>query len=129
MKIIDWKRIIDDGNLVIKKPSGIFPNAFGWPKDNPRIGAAIVYQSQTDFALGKATLDHALKAKANGRLDEAYVLFVRRGVANGLEFVRAVPAEKIEVRVRNLALYSGNWGSYWWLHADEMPWTEDEDVL
>jgi hypothetical protein len=120
---MDWETIINDGELIIcseqeAKAKGVYPNRLGWLKENPRIGVAIVFQSETDFAFGKASLDYITKAKAEGRLDEAFMLLLRRGVNGHLEFVNAATLEEIEALLRNIPPRKGNWGPFWWLQAE-----------
>ena len=126
---MDWQSIINDGNITMVGPKGIYPNRLAWLKDNPRIGAVVVFQSQTDFALGKAGLDHIIKAKATGHLDEAYVLLLRASVNGRPQFINAAPVEEIAARLHKEMPREGQWGPFWWLPAgltdpDEMPWMQ-----
>jgi hypothetical protein len=118
--IMDWKSIIDNGGLSIcsaqeAKAKDVYPNRLGWLKEDPKIGAAIVFQSETDFALGKAILEYLVKAKG---LKEAFVLLLRRGVNGHLEFVNAATIEEVEALLRNIKPTEGNWGPFWWLEAE-----------
>jgi hypothetical protein len=121
---MDWKSIIDNGGLIIcsaqeAKAKGVYPNRLGWLKEDPKIGAAIVFQSETDFALGKASLEYLATAKAEGRLKEAFVLLVRRGMNGQPEYVNDATIEKVEASICNIRPTEGNWGQpYWWLEAD-----------
>jgi hypothetical protein len=124
---MDWKKIIDSGGLICcstqeAQAKGVYPNRLGWLKENPKIGAIVVFQSDTDFALGKAGLEYVTKAKAEKRLKEAFVLLVRRGVGvNGhLEFVNAATIEEAEASLHNNKPREGNWGPFWWISANEL---------
>jgi hypothetical protein len=121
--IMDWKSIIDNGGLIIcsaqeAKAKGVYPNRLGWLKENPKIGAVIVFQSETDFALGKASLEYLAKAKAEKGLKEAFILLLRRGVNGHLEFINAATTEEVEALLRNNKPTEGIWGQFWWLEAE-----------
>jgi hypothetical protein len=114
-----WKDAIANGTLKITPTSvaqanGIYPNTLAVIDGHPKVGAIVVFQSDTDFALGKAGLDYMTLAKAEGRLDEAWVLFLRK-VGNRFEFVNVAPAETIAKIVNGLVTRSGQWGEFWWL--------------
>jgi hypothetical protein len=120
---MDWKIIINNGGIIIcsaqqAKAKGVYPNRLGWLKENPKIGEAIVYQSETDFALGQASLEYLVKAKAGGRLDEAFVLLLCRGMNGQPEFVNAATIEEVQALLRNIKPTEGNWGPFWWLRAE-----------
>ena len=105
----------------------MYPNRLGWLQDNPRIGALIVFQSESDFALGKSGFDHILKAKAEGRIDEGHVLLLRANGSARPQFINSAPVEKIAAMLRNEVPREGKWGPFWWLQAglteaEEMPW-------
>jgi len=114
-----WKDAIANGTLKISPTSvaqakGIYPNVLAWIDGQPKIGAVAVFQSDTDFALGKAALEYLIAAKTEDRLDEAWVLFLRK-VGNRFEFVNAAPVETIAKTVNDLVTRSGQWGEFWWL--------------
>jgi hypothetical protein len=120
---MDWETIINDGELNIcsaqeAQAKGVYPNRLGWLKKDPKIGVVIVYQSETDFALGKASLDYVAKPKAEGRLKEAFVLLLRRGINGQNEFVNAATIEEVKALLRNIPPREGNWGPFWWLQAE-----------
>jgi hypothetical protein len=120
---INWKAIIDNDGLIIcsaqeAQAKGVYPNRLGWLKKDPKIGAVIVFQSETDFALGKASLDYIAKPKAEGRLKEAFVLLLRRGVNGHLEFINSATIEEVEALLHNNPPREGTWGPFWWLQAE-----------
>jgi hypothetical protein len=103
---MDWKKIIDSGGIITcstqeAQAKGVYPNRLAWTKDNTKIGAVVVFQSDTDFALGKAGLEYLAKAKAKKRLEKAYVILVRRSVNGHLEFVNAATIEEVEASLHN----------------------------
>ncbi len=53
-----WKEAVANGKLKVAQPKGIYPNLLAWIDGNPRVGAVVVFQSESDFALGKAGLDY-----------------------------------------------------------------------
>jgi hypothetical protein len=123
---INWQQIVHADKLIMKQPKAVFPNRLGWVKDNPKIGAVIVFQSQTDFALGKFGFDYIVNAKKAGQLDAAYVLLLRNE-SGRLLFVNARPVEEMEIMLRDEVLHHGNYGQFWWLRAsltepEPMPW-------
>jgi hypothetical protein len=120
---MDWKSIIDNDGLIIcsvqeAKAKGVYPNRLAWLKENPKIGAVIVFQSETDFAFGKASLEYITKAKAEERLEKGYVILVRGSMNGRLEFVNAATIEEVEALVRNIPPHDGKWGPFWWLRAE-----------
>jgi|SRR6266540_398487 hypothetical protein len=120
---MDWKIIIDNDELIIcsaqeAQAKGVYPNRLGWWKKDPKIGAVIVFQSETDFALGKASLDYVTKPKAEGRLKEAFVLLLRGGINGQNEFVNAATIEEVKALLRNITPREGKWGLFWWLCAE-----------
>jgi hypothetical protein len=124
---INWQQIVHaDNNLIMTQPKAVFPNRLGWVKDNPKIGAVIAFQSQTDFALGKFGFDYIVAAKKTGQLDAAYVLLLRN--ENGRpQFVNAATVEEMEIMLRDEVLHEGTYGQFWWLRAsltgpEPMPW-------
>jgi hypothetical protein len=74
----------------------------------------VALQSETDFALGKAGLDYVVKAKAEGRIDEGYVLLLRKH-GNQIEYVDSAPVEVAAKVVSEMSPRSGKWGEFWWL--------------
>jgi hypothetical protein len=120
---MDWKSIIDNDELNIcsaqeAQAKGVYPNRLGWLKKDPKIGAVIVFQSETDFALGKASLDYVAKPKAEGRLKEAFVLLLRGGINGQSEFVNAATIEEVKALLHGITPRKGNWGPFWWLQAE-----------
>ena len=111
-----WKDAVANGTLKLAPAKNVHPNQLGWIDGNPRIGAVVVFQSESDFALSKSGLEYVTNAKAEGRLDEAHVVFVRK-LGNRFEFVNAAPAEAVVQVVSELPLRNGSWGPYWWLPA------------
>jgi hypothetical protein len=139
-KTMDWNDIVNKGHLRICKSAdahqlGVFPNYFGWLDSNTKIGAAVVFQSENDFALGKASLERLAGAKAEGRVVEAHVVFLRRrkGMNGTPGFVFAATIEEMTAQVEDLALNDGNWGPFWWIPAPRgepnngVPWLADDD--
>jgi hypothetical protein len=125
--MVDWQRAIDTSNIVYVQPKDAYPNRFGWLKDNPRIGAVICFQSQTDFALGEKCLNYIIEKKGEKHLDEAYVVLLHANGKGPPEFVNAAPAEEVAAMLRNETPRTGEYGSFWWLKSgltkpDEMPW-------
>ena len=108
--MIDWRREIANGNLVIKQ----------WLRDRPRIGCGIVYKSikGNDHAFGERTLNRLKEAMRTGALDEACVLFVRR-TRDGLEFIHAATLEVVAKLIERLVIYDGTFGRFWWINVDQ----------
>jgi hypothetical protein len=117
---MDWKSIIDNGGIAIcsaeeAQAKGVYPNRLGWLKEDPKIGAVIVFQSETDFAFGKNSLEYVTKAKVEKRLKEAYVVLVRGGMNDyhleHLEYINDATIEKIKALVHNIRPRGGSGGS------------------
>jgi hypothetical protein len=131
---INWQQTIHSNNLVMTQPKTVFPNRFGWPKGQERVGAVIAFQSQTDFALGKIGLDHMIAAKKAGELDEAFVLLLRNE-SGRLHFVNAATVEEVEILLRDEPLLHGTYGYFWWLkaaltEAEPSPqWTKLDQIM
>jgi hypothetical protein len=71
-----WKIAIENGLLKLSttqvaQAKSIYPNLLAWIDGRPRVGAIVAFQSETDFALGKAGLDYVTCAKAEGRCQSA----------------------------------------------------------
>jgi hypothetical protein len=120
--MVKWKDAIANGTLKIipttlAQSKGIYPNTIAHIDGHPRVGAVVVFQSDADFALGKAGLDYVTAAKAEGRLDEGWVLLLRRK-GNAFEFVNAAPLEVVAGVVANTPSRMGQWGEFWWLPAE-----------
>src|SRR5262249_4142970 len=116
-----WAEAIANGKLKlcttsVAQAKGIYPNLLAWIDGHPRIGAIVAFQSETDFALGKAGLDHVTASKAEGRLDEAWVLVLRR--KQGMEpyqYVNSATVEAVAKVVSDIPARTGQWGEFWWL--------------
>ena len=116
------KDLVESGKLEISptqaaQAKGIYPNALAWVDGNPRIGAIVVFQSDNDFALGKAGLDYLTRAKAEGRLDEGQVSLLRKH-GGRYEYVNAAPVEAVTKVVAEMPARGGQWGEFWWLPAE-----------
>jgi hypothetical protein len=114
--MMKWKDAIANGKLKLAAIKAIHPNMLAWVDENPRVGAVVVSQSDTDFALGQAALSYVTQAKAEGRLDEGIVVLVHK-LGNRYEYVNAATAEEVTQIVSELPLRNGSWGPYWWLPA------------
>jgi len=122
-KNMEWKKIIDEGELRLcsgeeARAKKVYPNRLAWLAKQPKIGVVVVFQSETDFALGRAGLYYIVNAVRQQRIEKGFVLLLRKD--NGkLEFVNAAPAEEIETALHNnRPPLEGAWGPYWWLPAD-----------
>jgi hypothetical protein len=120
-EVMMWKEAIESGSLKISpthvaQAKNIYPNALAWVDGHPRVGAIVVFQSESDFALGKAGLDYVTQAKAEGRLDEAYVVLLRK-LGNRYEYVNCAPVEAVAKVVNEFPARAGSWGEFWWLPA------------
>ena len=134
---VDWKSIVKNGELKIcslakAKAKGVFPNRIGWLADSPKIAGIVVFRSQKgdDYPLSQASLDYLRAGKAEGRVEQDFVLLLRRGANGDREFVNVMTLEEVQVLVRDLPLYEPNdaskGSSYWWLPGT--PTTVDEEV-
>jgi hypothetical protein len=116
-----WKDAVENGKLKLSptqvaQAKSIYPNLLAWIEGQPRIGAIVVFQSDSDFALGKAGLDYVTRAKAEGRLDDAYVLLLRKH-GNRYEYINSNPVEAVTKVVSEMPARAGQWGDFWWLPA------------
>jgi hypothetical protein len=116
-----WKEAAANGKLKVSptqaaQAKGVYPNSLAWIDGCPRVGAIVAFQSDSDFALGKAGLDYVTQAKAEGRLDEAWVLLLRKQ-GNGYLYVNSATAEAVVKVVTELPTRAGSWGEFWWLPA------------
>ena len=66
-----WKEAVANGKLKVAQPKGIYPNLLAWIDGNPRVGAVVVFQSESDFALGKAGLDYVTCVRPKVALTKA----------------------------------------------------------
>jgi hypothetical protein len=78
---LDWRAIIANNRLMISsadeaKAKNVFPNRLSWIKGEPKIGVVVVFRSDPDFALGKASFEYITAAKREGRIDAGYVLLL-----------------------------------------------------
>ena len=118
-------------SLTTAKAKGVFPNRIGWLADNPKIAGIVVFKSQRgdDFPLSQASVNYLTKGKIEGRVEEDFVLFLRRGTNGNLEFVNVMTLEEVQAFVRHLPLHEPNdaskGSSYWWLPGTT---TVDEEV-
>jgi hypothetical protein len=115
---LEWQSIINEGGLISTRPKPVYPNHLGWLKDNPRIGVIKVFQSDTDFALGKIGFDGIVRAKAAGNIDEGYVLLLRANGSGHPTVVKALSVEEVAALLRNEAPREGKWGWFWWIPAE-----------
>jgi hypothetical protein len=133
---VDWKNVVKNGGLKICSPAkakalSIFPNRIGWCADNPKVAGIVVFKSQNgdDFPLSQASVNYLTKGKIEGRVEQDFILFVRRGTNGDLEFVNVMTLEEVQAAVRHLALYdpkdASRGSSYWWLPGTT---TVDEEV-
>ena len=92
------------------KAKGVFPNRIGWLADNPKIAGIVVFRSQKgdDYPLSQASLDYLRAGKAEGRVEQDFVLLLRRGANGDREFVNVMTLEEVQVLVRDLPLYEPN---------------------
>ena len=135
---VDWKSIVKNGELKIcslakAKAKGVFPNRIGWLADSPKIAGIVVFRSQKgdDFPLSQASVNYLNKGKIEGRVEEDFILFLRRGTNGNLEFVNVMTLEEVQALVRDLPLYEPNdasrGSSYWWLPGT--PTTVDDEEV
>ena len=134
---VDWKNVVKNGGLKICSPAkakalSIFPNCIGWCAGyDPKVAGIVVFKSQKgdDFPLSQASVNYLTKGKMEGRVEQDFVLFLRRGTNGNLEFVNVMTLEEVQVTVRHLALNDPNdaskGSSYWWLPGTT---TVDEEV-
>jgi hypothetical protein len=118
-KPIDWKAAHAARKLKwsVKSESqtkGVYPNKLGWIIDQPEIGALIVVQGETDFALGKNGLDYQSNAIQEGRIKKSFVVLMDREY----EIVGVAPLEDVIKLVSGVEPRPGQWGPYWWITAD-----------
>ncbi|HEX3339692.1 MAG TPA: hypothetical protein VHT68_11030 [Pseudolabrys sp.] len=118
---MDWKKLIENGELEIcsttqAKAREVYPNRIGWLKQDPQVGALVVYQSETDFAIGRAGIDYITNALQQDRIKEGFVVLLRGG--DQPKFVAAATPAEIECAVRGLPIQNGKWGAFWWYNAE-----------
>ena len=134
---VDWKNVVkkwrpenlfaDDG----EGEKGVFPNRIAWLADDPKIAGIVVFKSQNgdDFPLSQASVNYLSKGKIEGRVEEDFILLLRRGTNGDLEFVNAITLEEVRALVASLPLHEPNdasrGSSYWWLPGTQ---TVDEEV-
>ncbi len=104
---VNWKQTVENGDLVIcsikeARDKKIFPNRLAWPKDQPRVGALVVFQSDNNlFAVGKNGLDFMITAIGDNRFDAGVVLLLRQGKNDKPEFMNVHPVENILVELHD----------------------------
>jgi hypothetical protein len=84
---------------------------------NGKTGAVVVVQGKhgTDFALGVAGLDYVIKAEAEGRIEEAYVVLAKTNGGSVPAYVASAPAKAVAERLRSIAPRDGKFGPYHWI--------------
>ena len=68
-------------SLTTAKAKGVFPNRIAWLADDPKIAGIVVFKSQRgdDYPLSQASVNYLSKGKTEGRVEEDFILFLRRG--------------------------------------------------
>jgi hypothetical protein len=81
-----------------------------------------------DFALNANGLDHVVKAEADGRLKEGYVVLAKQNAGAALEYIAAARAADVSERLRNIPPYEGKWGPYHWITTNFQPASSGRDA-
>jgi hypothetical protein len=124
-----FDRIFTDPNYRWSKKN-CYPNRL---YGNGKTGAVVVVRRGgrgEDFALNTAGLNYVIKAEADGRLKEAYVVLA---VQNGDDQPQVVASERATVvaeRLGNIPPLKGRFGQYWWINQNFIPsasFTESAD--
>ena len=112
---VDLKNVVENGELKICSPAkakakGVFPNRIGWVADNPKVAGIVVFKSQNgdDYPRSQASLNVLRAGKTEGRVEQEFVLLLRRAADGSLEFVDVMTLEEIQTLVRGLPLYEPN---------------------
>jgi hypothetical protein len=80
------------------------------------IGAVVAVRGRgDDFALGVAGLTYIVKAEAEGRIKEGFVVLAKQNGGNVLEYIGAELASEVAERLRNVTPREGKWGPYHWI--------------
>src|SRR3984957_5473604 len=72
--------------------------------DGKKIGAVVVVRGQrgNDFALGVAGIDYVLKAEAEGRIKQGFVVLAKQNGGAVPEYIAATRVTEVHERLRDL---------------------------
>ena len=90
------------------------PTRFKGKLDGVKVGVVIatLNSSYNNYAINETDLVGAIKAKHDGKINEAYVVYARR-VDGTRVYVDAVPAEDLHEKLKNVAPIVGRFGKFW----------------
>lgn len=92
-----------------------FPNRL---VGNGKVGALVVVKGKhDDFGLGVAGLEYVVKAEAEGRIKEGYVVLAKPNGGTTLEYVASARAGEVAKRLHNVTPRIGPRGAYHWVTA------------
>lgn len=84
--------------------------------DGKEIGAVVVTPSRRgDCQLRVAGLDYVVKAEAEGRIKEGFVVLAKLNSRNVLKYVRSARASEVAERLRNVTPRESRLGTYYWI--------------
>lgn len=122
---LNWAKLLEEdqvtfGTVESAKKKNIFPNRLAWVPEHPGVGALAVFQSQEDFAIGKAGLDYILNAQRDGRIQEGYVLLLGKS-GPPYVYVNSAPAAEVAEALAEEPLRDGKWGAFRWVASELIP--------
>jgi hypothetical protein len=99
--------------------------------DGKEIGAVVAVKGRhgDDFALGIAGLDYIVKAEAEGRIKEGFVVLAKQNGGGVLEYIGAERASEVAERLRNVTPWKGKWGAYHWITATFRAFGDQDEAV
>jgi hypothetical protein len=96
--------------------------------DGKKIGAVVVVQGRRgdDYPLGVAGRDYVVKAEAEGRIKEGFVVLAKQNDGR-LEYIASARASEVAERLRNVTPWEGKWGPYHWITETFCPVSDAAD--